>query len=119
MPHALIFIALLVATTGAHLQNLVAMKHLDVTQGFVTYMKTCLIVLPISMIVSMGFAYYYANGVKSYPYFVLSIMALGASIVFSFSINQLILNQRNFNAPELIGVALILIGVGFVTYSKV
>lgn len=68
MTSTMIFVALFIATLGAHFQNLVAMKHLDITQGFITYLKTGLIVLPISMVVSMGFAYYYANGVKTYRF---------------------------------------------------
>lgn len=113
-----IFLALFVATCGAHMQNLVAIKNIDAQLGWVSYCKVALMCLPISVVVSVGFAYYYTNGVKAFPYLLLSLVALGSSIIFSFIINQFILHQRSFNQLEFIGVIFIIFGVGLTLYSK-
>ncbi len=113
-----IFLALFIATCGAHMQNLVAIKHIDASLGWISYFKVAFMCLPISMVVSAGFAYYYTNGVKAFPYLLLSLVALSSSIVFSFVINQFVLQQRTFNQTEFLGVIFIILGVGLTIYSK-
>lgn len=81
--------------------------------------KIILMTMPLQVIASLSFVYFYTQGVKTnIPYFCLSIMSVGFSMIMSLLVSILLLNGRIPTTLELAACIFTIIGIGLFIYYK-
>lgn len=81
--------------------------------------KIILMTMPLQVIASLSFVYFYTQGVKTnIPYFYLSIMSIGFSMIMSLLVSISLLNGRIPTTLELAACIFTIIGIGLFIYSK-
>lgn len=88
------------------------------TVSLTEIIKWSIIVLPVQLVIGIGFAIYYAYGIKYYSYATLSIAAIPTTIIFSILISIFFFKNHNFNSYEIIGVIFTFIGLLFLVIGK-
>lgn len=81
-------------------------------------LKLSLMLLPVQFLVGVGYAFYYANGIKYYSYATLAIAATPTTIILSLIISSFLFKNHNFNTYELIGTILTFIGLLLLIIGK-
>jgi len=81
-------------------------------------LKISLYMLPLQFLVSIGYAYYYSNGISFLSYTTLTIMVYPISISLTLLVNFLFFKNHSFDLFEIIGIIFTLIGFAFFAFSK-
>jgi hypothetical protein len=99
--------------------NYMFMKYGATENVLMNNFKLIIMTLPLQILASMAFAYFYSHGAKSdFPYAYLSIIAFAASLIASFLVSILILNMRAPTAIGLFALFFTLTGIGLFLYAK-
>jgi hypothetical protein len=101
--------------------SVVFINYLFAKMGVVSLfeiVKWSIIVLPLQLIIGIGFAIYYAYGIKYYSYATLSIAAIPTTIALSILVSVFLFKNHYFNIFEIIGVILTFLGLLFLILGK-
>lgn len=101
--------------------SVVFINYLFAKMGVVSLfeiVKWSIIVLPLQLIIGIGFAIYYAYGIKYYSYATLSIAAIPTTIALSILVSVFLFKNHYFNIFEIIGVILTFLGLLFLIVGK-
>jgi hypothetical protein len=83
----------------------------------ITLIKGSLYMLPFQYIVSLGYAYYYSEGIKTLSYLALNISAFPILLVFGISSHYIFFKSHTFTVMELLGIIFTLMGMIFFYYK--
>ncbi len=112
--------ALLVASVTIQYLNYLFIKLGSHGEGVLfENFKLILLTMPLQVIASLSFVYFYSQGVKeNVSYFFLSIGSVSTSLIMSWLITMLFLNGRAPTTIELLACFLTLSGIGLFVYAK-
>lgn len=116
-----IFASITVASVFIQIMNYLFIKLSDDSQNILWQsLKIVMMTMPLQIIASLGFVYFYSQGYKvaNIPYFYLSLIGVGYSMIMSWLVNILFLNGRMPTGVEILACLLTIMGIGLFVYSK-
>lgn len=84
-----------------------------------TLIKGSLYMLPFQWIISLGYAYYYSEGIKTLSYLALNISAFPILLMFGISAHYIFFKNHCFTTMEILGIIFTFIGMMFFIFNKV
>lgn len=110
------FILLIPISMAVVFINFVFAKMND--SSIIDIIKVSIFLLPIQFLVGIGYAFYYANGIKYYSYATLAIASTPTTIALSLIISSFIMKNHIFNNYEIIGSILTFFGLILLIIGK-
>jgi hypothetical protein len=113
-----ITLALLAGAIFIQVMNILYMKHSG-NGAFSDVIKIVLATMPLQIMASMAFAYYYSQGIKiQISYFYLSVFSIAASMLGSFIVASFILKSNDVKPIEVCATIITIVGIGLFVYAK-
>lgn len=113
-----IFGALACASIMIQLMNYLFVKF-GSDGSIYTHIKIVLLTLPLQLIASLGFIYYYSQGVKAdIAYVSLSVYGTAFSIGLASIIQLLLFNHKTLSGIELLSLAFAFLSIALIIYEK-
>jgi hypothetical protein len=111
--------ALLTGALFIQIMNILYMRYSGVG-ALSDVFKVVLATLPLQIMASMAFAYYYSQGIKiQISYFYLSIFSIAASMIGSFFVTSFILKSNDIKLMEVCATIITMVGIGLFLYAKI
>jgi len=113
----LIYLSLFIVAIFVSIVNIYFAKMDNPT--LTTLIKASLYMLPFQYIISLGYAYYYSEGIKNLSYLSLNISAYPVLLMFGIISHFVFFKNHTFTTMEILGTIFTIIGLSFFIINKI
>ncbi len=114
----MVYLSVIVATLCIQIPNVWAIKRFSDSPTLPTAFFIALLCLPATFLATAFFAFFYGRGYETLSYPAMAVMAYGASLLTSFSVQIFILRSKSLSVSEMVGSALIVLGLAVIISFK-
>lgn len=113
-----IWLTLLIATLCIQVPNIWAINKFATEPSFKSAVIIGLLTLPASLIANICYSYFYGMGFTKYSYPVMAVSAYAVSLIVAFTVQQLILKNKEIIFADFISITFIILGLITMIYRK-
>jgi len=115
----ILFLVLAVGTIMTQIPNILGMyAHVEGQLDWTQAAKITLLTLPLTIVATFSFIYFYGRGSEHFSYPAMSIFAKVASLVAALLVQIMFLKMHEYNWVEIIGLSVAVIGIILSICSK-
>lgn len=110
-----LFLSLIIASLVIQIPNFLGASNEAITLWY--SIKMSLITIPISIIATASYVYFFGKGIELFSFTSLTIMTKVGALVFALIV-QLIWFNKSMNIVELSGILIVVLGFLIITFNE-
>lgn len=114
----MLYLSIFIATLCVQIPNILSMIYFRHNDEWAGLLQIAIYCIPVGVVATFSFSYFFGKGVAIYPYSVLMVMYIGLSLCISIVVQWIMTKQLLVSGTQSIGILLILAGLSLIIYQK-